>query len=72
MVLDNAKLEKIWFMLRQHIGLSNEAPMDSLNYDEFCQAKLNLTLYTKLLQLSFILILKPPLLLPYCLSFHLG
>ena len=41
LVLDNAKLEKIWFVLRQHIGLSNEAPMDSLNYDEFCQACLD-------------------------------
>jgi hypothetical protein len=39
-VLDNLKLEKIWFVLRQHIGLSNEAPLDSLNYDEFCQVDL--------------------------------
>lgn len=38
MILDNSKLEQIWYILRQFVGLSNEAGgQDRLNYDEFCQ-----------------------------------
>jgi len=58
LVLDNATLEKIWFVLRQHIGLSNEAPKDSLNYDEFCQAR------PHLLSTRCTLICQPPLCVP--------
>lgn len=56
MLLDNGKLEHIWYTLRQHNGNANAE--DQMNYEDFCQASLS-SYWARDLASSFAVFLAP-------------